>query len=370
MRLLPYLLLLSLLLQGCRPSKGEEESRSLPPGNQYATNFQLIVEEGECREIKIIEEWSGKKLLHSYPIVKGESLYQAIEIPLKRVICMSSSHLPYLSLLGVEESLKGISGANYISDSLFRAKVASGEIVDIGFEGSLNFELVLQLQPDLLISYGISDQNNLYLKKLRDAGIKVLALGDYQESHPLGKLEYIKLFGVLYGKEREADSIYNSIKELYLESAERVANIANRKKVLLNAPWKEVWYIPGSENYISTLIREAGGEVVLARKGERGSFPFSTEEIALAIEEAEIWLHPNLYNSLKELKELSPLIGSFHLIEEGKVFNNTKRVTVGGGSDFWERGAVEPHLILNDLITILHSKEIKEEELVYYKLLK
>ncbi len=392
MRKAHLIVIILSLLTSCNYSPKKEMEREGSSTNRYATNFRLLEEEDNSVTIEIIENWAGVDRVERYSLIdreaqidnasdptlksdnisKGKNTNSSITIktPLKRVICMSTSHLPFLSLLGVEENLVALSGARYLYDKKTIERVNSGELIDIGFEGSLNLELILNLEPDLVISYGISDQNNLYLDKMRQAGIKVMALGDYSERDPLGKVEYIKLFGALFQQKESADSIFNSIEESYLATKATVDRELERKMVLLNAPWKDLWYIPGEKSYISNIIQDAGGEVLLAKRGEGDTFAISPEEIALEVEKAHFWLHPNFYSSIKELKQLSPLIASFPVVAEGRVFNNTKRSGPKGGSDFWERGAVEPHLILQDLIKILHSNEIEEEDLIYYRELK
>ncbi|MDZ4059249.1 MAG: ABC transporter substrate-binding protein, partial [Bacteroidales bacterium] len=289
---------------------------------------------------------------------------------LTKVVCMSTSHIAYINTLGEAESIVAISGGRYISDSIISSGVADGTIADIGFESSISYEKLMQLKPDIVFTYGISGENNLYIQKIRDIGIKVIALGDYMEEHPLGKLEYLKLFGELYCKGEYADSLYNSVKDRYNKVAQRVADIEYRPVILLNAPWKEIWYIPGENNYMSHLIRDAGGEVLLSKEGDSHSYTNSIEEVFASSHKASLWLNPNFYSTISELRSSNPLFSKMNLLSSGKVFNNTKRNTERGGSDFWERGVVEPDIILNDLINIIHPDKGDSGELKYYIKLK
>lgn len=359
-----FLFLTLLILFSCSSKEREETNRE--NSNLYATHFSIEYNSQGERRIEIDEA--------NFSTTSGAQrlLIEVGELPdtLERVVVLSTTHLPYLKLLGVSSSIVAISGLQYISDLEIRESVKRGEIVDIGFENSINYEQLIKLKPQLLFAYGIGGENNQYIEKIRELGIEVVVINDYLENHPLGKAEYLKLFGALYNRERLADSLFNAICDRYEEAKARVSDTLKRVKVLVNAPWKEIWYIPGEENYMSHLIRDAGGELLASREGESHSSANSLENIITAAYEADYWLNPNFYNSLKELRASSPLFKNFPPLKEGGVYNNNKRETKGGGSDFWERGVVEPDLILNDLITIFHPHLGNKKELVYYKLLK
>lgn len=322
---------------------------------EYASYFN-IKHSGDTSIIEVTESWSEEN--------KKTTEY-SFNQPLKRVVCMSTSHLAYIIALGERESVVGISGGEYISDSLIRNRVASGEISDIGYEGSLNYEKLISLKPDIVFTYGINGENNLYIDRLRQYGIKVMVLGDYLEEHPLGKLEYLKLFGELFRCRQKADSLYEARRDKYEKIKAKAAEFKVKPLVLLNAPWKEVWYVPGEENYISVLINDAGGVVAGARPNESRSYPSNTEQVFKIAMEADFWLNPNSFSTLKELEDSNPLFKSIPSLKQNRVFNNNKRKTPGGGSDFWETGVVEPDEILEDLINILHG-DAKPDSLKYY----
>lgn len=194
-------------------------------------------------------------------------------------------------------------------------------------------------------------------------------LNDYLENNPLGRASYIKLFGALTGKTSVADSLYEAVRADYDSLSAIVQGAVNqdngRKKVLVNVPYSDVWYIPGGDNYMSRLIHDAGGEVlgVVAGKSESGTV--SVEQAYLLSKDAQVWLNTGWFDSLNALYASSPVFGKFGCADN--VYNNTLRTTPGGGNDFWESGAVRPDLILSDLIRILHPGLIQDAPLHYYK---
>ena len=112
------------------------------------------------------------------------------------------------------------------------------------------------------------------------------------------------------------------------------------------------------------LIKDAGGEILLCKEGR--SNPHNIEEVFIEASSADFWLNPNFYTTLKELSSSNPLFSKLSVLSKGEVYNNTKRNTSRGGSDFWERGVVEPDVILNDLIKILHPGYGDGGDLKYY----
>ena len=363
------------LISSCNGSSSNV-SRIENTDNEYAELFAIKTNDKGDRFLIINETWDGSSNPKEYRLVErserknGIYAEDEIPLPLQNVACMSTSHIAYISALGKTDIIKAVSGARYISNTSITERIANGKVKDIGYEAALNYELLITTQPDVLFTYGISGQDNQHLKKLKELGIRHLVIGDYLENHPLGKLEYLKLFGVLLGCYDSADSIYRTTSDRYIEIKESIAEFADKKsKVLMNAPWRDVWYIPGNENYMSVLIRDAGGEILGSRTGEYISFPYGFEEIILKAYEADYWLNPNSYATMQELSAVSPLFSRLPVFKSGRIFNNIKQNTPQGGSNFWEQGVVEPDIILKDLVTILHPEVYginKRDNLKYY----
>ena len=138
-----------------------------------------------------------------------------IFVPLRKIVCMSTTHIAMISALGEEKSIVGMSGTNFIYSPDLLKNVDKGLISDVGYEANLNKELILKISPDLIMIYGIGSESAGYVGKLKELGTKVIINADYLETDPLSRAEWIKLFGALYCKEKLADSIYKSEVEEY-----------------------------------------------------------------------------------------------------------------------------------------------------------
>lgn len=282
-----------------------------------------------------------------------------VSSPMKKIVCMSTSHVAYLSAIGADSLICAVSGLDYISNHDVQVRAQKGMVSDIGYEAFLDYEKLIELKPDILVAYVVSPVEPQYLSKLRTLGVRVLVIHDHLEHHPLARVEYVRLFGALTGRQKEADAYFDDVCTNYNKLA--VKNEKGKVKVLLNAPYGDAWYIPGSENYISRLINDAGGEVLGAEKGTSSSSVISLERAYRMSLQADIWLHPGTFTDKKYLHECHPLFEGFN----APVYNNTLRMTPKGGNDYWESGSVRPDLILSDLRSIF-SGEDSVSGLEYY----
>lgn len=277
--------------------------------------------------------------------------------PFKRVICMSSSHVAFFDALGADSIIAAVSGLSYISSPELRQR---SDVYDIGYEPELDYERILSLKPDVLLSYSISSLEPAFVSKLKSLGVRVITISEHYESHPLARAEYIRLFGVLCGRTSMADSLFDSLQERYLSLCESV-NREEKLKVLVNMPYDNQWFIPGEDNYMSRLIQDAGGVILGSKKNSRSSGIISVEQAYLLSKEADVWLNPGYVSSKRELCAANPLFDKFNI---DRIYNNTLRLNAEGGNDFFESGNVCPDLILEDLIAIFNE----EDSLFHYYL--
>jgi iron complex transport system substrate-binding protein len=262
---------------------------------------------------------------------------------------MSSSYIGFLDVLGCDSVATAVSGLAYVSDPEVRAQA-----VDVGYDAALDYETILKVKPDLLLTYAVSAAEPPYLAKLRELGIRTAIIHEHLESHPLARAEYIKLFGLLTGRAALADSLFADIRDRYLSL---VSETTTPAKVLVNIPYADQWYIPGGDNYMTRLIRDAGGRVLGAVPGRFESSVISVEKAFEYAQEADFWLNPGWCTTKDQLRSEHPLFADFPVIDK-PVWNNTKQSTPGGGNAFWETGPARPDVILQDLRAIFDGTEV------------
>ena len=339
----------------------------------HATGFEIRgCEEGNSTLIVVKNPWQGADDVEQMLLIDRDGTFntsgtdiQRIDHDAKRIICMSSSYVAMLSTIGKQEAIAGVSGINFISDKYVAAN--SDKIGDVGYDNNINYEMVVALNPDLVLLYGVMGASGME-SKLRELGIPYLYLGEYVESSPLGKAEWMVAVGEITGARDKAVELFSTISERYTALATEVSLAAKeRKQVMLNTPYRDSWFIPSEQNYIARIIRDAGGEPFTIAGTGNSSQPIDIEQAYIWASEADVWLNVGACNSLEELIRQNPKFADVKAVREKRVYNNNARQTTQGGSDFWESGVVRPDVILQDLVTILQGNE---GELYYYKQLK
>jgi len=368
----------SFLISSCHGKPTVPSENSIlhgAPTIAYAKRFSIDHLKGYS-QISVINPWQGASdIIQKWYLVKrGEQLpfipdsSAVIQVPVRKIICMSTTHLAMISALDETASVAGFSGTRFLFGKELSGKVEDGSINEIGYEDNLNKELILKLNPDLIMVYGIGSESAGYIGKLKELGIKVLYNADYLETDPLGKAEWIKLFGALYSKETLADSIFKTIEYEYnLLKAFIKKNTTSRPKVLLGLPFRDQWFISPGNSYISRLIVDAGGDYLWQKTVSSVSMPVGLENVFLKALTAEYWLNTGNAVNQSEIISLDPRLAGLPCFKNGNLYNNNKRTSLNGGNDYWEGGSLNPQIILKDIASILHPELFPGRELFYYR---
>ncbi len=376
------LVLIFILLFGCKvPDNKANKStinkrRNTISTIKYAKSFE-IESFDDYKIITVKNPWQGvENIEYKYLLIdKGKVVpknidAQIIRLPIERIICLSTTHVAFISELGKVDNIVGISGAKYISNLVIQKKIENNEVFDIGYESSLNYELITALKPDLVITYGVTGEIAGYNYKLQELGIKSVINAEYLESSPLGKTEWIKFIGAFLGCEELANNKFTEIEKEYNKLKQKAQNINNKPVVLSSLPWKDVWYIPGGNSFQARLIEDAGGDYLWKNNESHESIPLSIETVFSEAQNADIWINTGTADSNKQILGVDQRFENFKSLKNKQIFNNNNKLSVNGGNDYWETGIVQPHIILKDMIKIFHPELLPNYNLYYYKHLK
>lgn len=292
---------------------------------------------------------------------------QIIRTPVKRVICLSTSHIGFLSALNEIGSLKGLSGAQYVSDTIVQKGVKQKFILDVGYDQGLNYETIMGLKPDLIMAYGVGGEVTGVINKLRDLNLNVVLNSEYLEESPIAKTEWIKFVGSLYDKEKEASEYFNRIEKNYHRIKEKVSNVKFRPLIMTGLPFKDAWWMAGGNSNLAKLITDAGGEFIWKDNQSKEAFVVSMEDVIMRAAKADYWINCSNVNSIKELLSTDSRFSSFPQVINKTIYNNNLAISGGGGNDYWERGVVRPDLILSDLVKIFHPECDRDRTFNFYK---
>ncbi len=367
-----------LIVSACQSRDGSISSQ-IPENKhvQYAHGFTIRDFDG-YRIISVFNPWQQLKNVElTYVLYQDKEKVLVnlnagtyIQVPVNRVVATSTTHVAMISALDKQESLVGVSGSRYISDPVVRKKIDAGHIRDIGYEQSQNYEELIGLDPDLVIMYGVSGEISSVLQKLKSLQIPVVLNAEYLESDPLAKAEWIKFVACFYDELDQAETIFDSISSAYNKLVAIAGKANPRPTVLSGLPWKDTWWVPGGRSFAATLINDAGGEYIWKDDSSREAIPLETEFVFSKAQNADIWINAGSALSLYDIKSLDSRLQLFEAFRIGNVFNNNAMVNDLGGNVYWETGALEPHVILKDLISIFHPELLPGHTLVYYQRLK
>lgn len=339
---------------------------------RYASGFDLTGAQGsDSRLLRVTTSWQGgenseTKLL----MLRGEDEApagfdgQVLTGEARRIVCMSSSHVALLDALGEVARVVGVSGIDFISNSYVVEN--RDKVLDVGYDGNVNYERLVALAPDLVLLYGVGGASAME-PKLRELGIPFVYVGEYLEESPLGKAEWLVAIGELVGRRPVAEAVFRAIPERY-DALKRTAAQATaaQPRVMLNTPYNDVWFMASTGSYMARLIADAGGEYVYRANTSNRSLPVDLEQARLLADSADVWLNTGACSTLAELRRAVPKFADVACVRNGAVWNCDRRLNPSGGNDFWESGIVHPDLVLRDLVKIFHP-ELVAEPFVYYR---
>jgi len=366
-----FIFILILTLSGCKSRVGNTESRR--SSNHFARGFE-IEKQGDVTKLTVYNPWEKARNIsveyylinRNNPVPDSLQTKNIVRTPVKRIVCMSTSHLGFVDVLNENNSVVGISGSLYVSDPEIRQRVENGEAVDVGYGQNLNYELIVSQHPDIVMVYGIGSEVAEYSKKLEELGIPVIMNAEYLEESPLGKAEWLKFMATFFEKETEAAQFFEKIEKEYSALQKLTENKQNRPKVLVGSPYKDAWWVPGGNSYMAHLIADAGGDYLGKSNPSHESYVISFENALTWGNEADVWINMGYLASKNEILAADIRFKSFRVFNDGRLYNNNKRQNEHGANDFWESGTVRPDWVLRDLISVFYPGLISEET-VYYQ---
>lgn len=360
--LIPILTL--LLFAQCRK---ETQEKSVVAGEntiQYAKGFSLQNYDGYS-VITVSNPWPKATKSYTYILKKKNGIVPdslgknpIITVPVQTIVVTSTTHIPSLEMLDVEKTLLGFPNLDYISSEKVRALIETGKIKELGNNQSLNTEVLIELQPSVIIGYGI-DNNNPTLDNLQKNGLKVVLNGDWNEQTPLGKAEWIKLFGALYDKQEMATELFSKIEKDYIKTLEIAKNATTKPSILVGDMFEDKWYLPQGTSWGCQLIKEAKGNYLWSETEGTGSLALSFETVLEKAKNADIWITSGQFSNLKEMTEANPHYNQFTAYQNKNVYSFTRKKGKKGGVLYYELAPNRPDLVVKDLVKIFHPELLK-----------
>ena len=371
-----FILLLIIFAFSCKKEILKIDKKTTSKSTiKYAKGFDIINENG-IKKLIIKSAYQNSQDVFEYEIHEKKSNtiidYKriVIKVPVEKIVVTSTTHIPMVELLNEESSIIGFPYAKYVSSEKTRKLIDAGNITEIGKESSLNTEILLDLQPELVVGYSVSSADKS-LTTVQKAGIPVIYNGDWLEETPLGRAEWIKFFGVLFDKENQADSIFNTIENNYLE-AKKIALKSNKKQTILSGAImsKDIWNLPAGDSFVAQFLKDANLNYLWKNSKGKGSLSLSFESVFDTGRNADFWIAPGYFSSKEQLLQSNQIYAEFAAFKNNKIFTPSTKKGETGGVIYYELATTRPDLVLKDIIKITNSNLLPNYKLTFFERMK
>ena len=328
----------------------------------YAHNV-TAVPTGYGYRVEVLNPWDSTQRLGRFALLREdcpedqqpEEGWETVQLPVESFISFSSTQWSMFLLMDEIDRVKGILEGRYVHDPRMKALLDEGVVQDVGTESAKNIERMIQMHPDMLLYSPYFDGNQ---DPLKVTGAVLFPFADYLETSPLGRAEWIRLIGLLIGRQREADSCFEAIVRRYDGLRDCCADVEEKPTVFSDLAFNGQWYVAGGRSYIATLFADAGADYIWKDNRSSGSFPLDSETILAAARHADYWRVANsnslpmTYASLQKENAVYALFDAFQ--------NRNIIVCDIQETGYFETSQLEPDVLLADFIHFFHPDRLPE----------
>lgn len=320
----------------------------------YAT--LLTIDEGDGYAVaKIRNPWDTAHLIQT--LVLAEDITRddlpdgtRIKVPVSRTLVMTTVHSSLMREMGCLDAIAGICDADYLTVKELRERVEKGKVADCGSSMAPSIERIMALHPDAIL---LSPYEKMDLKKLQNTGIPIIQCADYMEKTPLGRAEWIRLYGLLTGRRAVADSIFEATQRRY-DELKTLARKARRKPmVVTDMRYGQIWYVPSPASTIGQMYIDANATNPFEDESmSAGSIPMSPEQVLMKARHADVWMIKTGQDVTKEtLDKDNPIYREFDAYKTGNIWTCNTMTTA-----FFDEVPFHPDYLLADFIRIFHPE--------------
>ena len=371
-----FFLFLVFIVISCKKEVAKIDKKVETKSNiKYAKGFD-IVEENRIKKLIIKSAYQNLDENFIYEIHKKNidipfhhvnANEMELQVPIKKIVVTSTTHIPMVELLNEETSIIGFPYAKYVSSEKTRALIDAGKIQEIGKESSLNTEILLNLQPELVVGYSVSSADKS-LTTIQKAGINVIYNGDWLEETPLGRAEWIKFFGVLFDKEKQADSIFKAIETNYLETKNIALKSTNKPTILSGAIMsKDIWSLPAGGSFVAQFLKDANLDYLWKNSDGKGSLSLSFESVFDKGANADFWIAPGYFSSKEQMLKSNSIYNKFGAFINDQIYTPSTKKGKTGGVIYYELAPTRPDLVLKDIIKITNPDLLPNYEFTFFE---
>lgn len=350
---------------GATDNKADADTISM----KYASHL-TISEKPHYTEVTVRNPWDTLKTLRRYLLIPRDSLLPAdlpqgtvVRTPVRKALVYSSVHTGLISELGAVSAIAGVCSPEYITDPEVQNRIASNQVAVCGMSENPDMEKIIGIHPDLILLSPYENNDNY--SKIEQLGIPVFECADYMETSPLGRAEWVRLYGLLLGVRDNSEKLFAQTEKEYDRLRQLAASSGSRPVVLLDTRYGQTWHVPTANSTMGRLIEDAAGKNPFSDFRQNGSVPLSPEKVLATAHDADIWLVRYYQDSDKTLSQLAadaPINSQFKAFKTGNVYGcNTRKVNL------YEQTPFHPDRLLRDMVCLLHPDLADTLKAEYFK---
>lgn len=365
-----------LILISCKQQTSTEQQGDVAYSDlniEYARNFSIRAASAGIRVLTISNAESKHGGVYEYALV-GEGACEdsipenmpIVHLPVTNFICMTSLQLSNFIALDLTDHVKGITSTRHLFSKAMEKQLASGQTMQIGIEGNFDTEVIIGIDPELVL---VSPSKRGGFDALAESGLQLMPHLGYQEPDPLGQAEWVKLIGVLTCHEQEAVELFNQVRDNYLalKTSVQECDTLTKPTVMSGDMKGGNWYATGGRSFLAQVIKDAGATYFMEDDESTGGVNIDFETVYAQGAQADYWRVSNSFNgdfSYEELGAQDSRFRDFKAFRQHQViYCNMSKVP------FYESFPVHPDWILEDFLSIFHPGLKPNHKPHYYHVL-
>ena len=353
----------------CSVKQSSSEDQSFSSDTiRYARGF-TIQHFTDYTSVEVRDPWDSTRILQRYLLVDRGALMPGdlpkgtvVRTPVKNIVVYTSVHAAIIDQLGEADKVIGVCEPRYTDTPSIQEGLRAGKIADLGEATAPNIEKIIDIGAEIIIASPFQNAGYGPAEKL---GIPIIEAADYMESLPLGRTEWIRFYGLLFGKEVMADSIFRETEDRYLELKELAKTVTNRPTVISEKKFGSSWYMPAGDSYVAHLYNDAGADYIFKDLPGAGSTPLAFETVLDKAIHANMWLIK--YNQTNDMT-YKDLRTEYTPYENFDAFKNRRIYTCNTGIvPYYEEFPIHPDYLLKDLVWVFHPELLPGYTPRYYR---
>ena len=320
--------------------------------------------------VEVFEDGESKSPSNKYILVEqGTQVPEhnpndiIVRVPIASVSCLSTTHIPYLKILGQIDKISGIGNPDLVLDSMLLEQIRKEWTMGITTSGQVDIEKILESNTNILMAYPF---DKMALEGIEKFDIPVVYVGEYLENSVLARAEWIKFFALFFNKEKIANEFFSKIEQEYMAAKSRINSIADKSNptVFFGSFYQDVWFAPGGESLIPGLLNDAGAKYLFNEDQSMQNLTLDNEVILDKIPQIKFW--GQIIASYSAPVNSDFMAGDQRFLTTAENAGTKFYYVNSKQSDYFGQANIEPDILLKDLGNIFYPGLFANHQFVYF----